>query len=116
MTEALASCIEEIHDLTAAKLARRYDGLVALPLYRAEAFRREWLEKVMADAAGYAGTEIVRRTVGDSKVAEISLVEDPALRIPMEKALIRFGTALIMRRAEFRSGREITALFRRILG
>ena len=116
VTDALASCIEEIHDLTAAKLARRYDWLVVLPLYRAAAFRQEWLAKVTADAVGYAGTEIIRRTVGDSKVAEISLVEDPALRIPMEKALIRFGTALIMRRAEFRSGREITALFRRTLG
>ena len=42
----------------------------------------------MADSLGYAGTEIIRRTVGDSKVSEISSVKDLSRRIPMEKALI----------------------------
>ena len=86
-----------------------------LPLYRTEAFRQRWLGCVMADAAGYAGTEIIRRTVGDSKVAELENVTDPEKKIPMERALVRLGIALIMEREAFRSGRELTALFRRIL-
>jgi 5-methylthioribose kinase len=69
----------------------------------------------MADSIGYAGTEIIRRTVGDSKVMEIDIVTDPAVRIPMERALIKLGIALIKQRESLRSGREITSLFRLIL-
>jgi 5-methylthioribose kinase len=69
-----------------------------------------WLDKVMADSLGFAGTEIIRRTVGDSKVMEVTSVTDPAKRIPMEKALIRLGKALIMKRNELTKGSEVTAL------
>ncbi len=112
---ALARSIEEVYDLTREKLGRRCDELVTLPLYRTAAFRRIWLDGVMADALGYAGTEIIRRTVGDSKVAELDSVTDPAVKIPMERALVGFGIALIMQRRSLRAGAQITALFRRFL-
>ena len=113
--DALAVCIEKIFDLTQEKLARRYDELVTLPLYRVPAFRQSWLHNVMADSLGYAGTEIIRRTVGDSKVMELDTVTDLSVKIPMERALIKLGIALIKQRECLRSGREITDLFRLIL-
>ena len=113
--DALAGCIEEVFDLTREKLSRRYDELVTLPLYRVPAFRQSWLDGVMADSLGYAGTEIIRRTVGDSKVLELESVTDLAKRVPMERALIKLGIALIKQRQQLGSGREITALFRLIL-
>ncbi len=113
--EALARAVEEIYDLTREKLEKKYDELVTLPLYRAAAFRRAWLDSVMADSVGYAGTEIIRRTVGDSKVMEIDSVTDPAQRIPMDRALVKLGIAFIKRRGQLRSGRELTGLFRLIL-
>ena len=113
--DQLAGCIEAVFDLTREKLSRRYDELVTLPLYRVPAFRQSWLDGVMADSVGYAGTEIIRRTVGDSKVMELDSVTDPDLKIPMERALIKLGIALIKQRRQLRSGREITALFRLIL-
>ncbi|MBQ9663918.1 MAG: S-methyl-5-thioribose kinase [Oscillospiraceae bacterium] len=112
---ALEKCIEEIYDKTRAKLARRYDELVTLPLYREGGFPERWLDSVMADSLGYAGTEIIRRTVGDTKVMELNAVTDPGVKVPMERALIRLGAALIMRRGSFRTGGEITELFRQIL-
>ena len=69
----------------------------------------------MADSLGYAGTEIIRRTVGDSKVLELESVTDLSKRVPMERALIKLGIALIKQRQQFITGREITALFRLIL-
>ena len=39
-------------------------------------------------------------------------VTDPEKRIPMERALIRLGTALIKGRAGLREGRDLTELFR----
>lgn len=109
---ALETCIAEIFDKTRENLAEQYDRLVTFPLYRVEGFRIRWLSDVMADAVGYAGTEIIRRTVGDSKVMELTSVTDPEKRIPMERALIRLGTALIKGRAGLREGRDLTELFR----
>ncbi len=113
--EALAQVIAETWDLTREKLEAKYDALVALPLCRTASFRAFYLDGVMADSAGYAGTEIIRRTVGDSKVAEVSGVTEPEKRIPMERALIRLGIALIKNRTGFRKGSELTELFRLIL-
>ena len=112
---ALETCISEIFDRTREKLAEQYDRLVTFPLYRVENFRIRWLTGVMADAVGYAGTEIIRRTVGDSKVMEITSVTDPEKRLSMERALIRLGTVLIKNRAGIREGRDLTEQFRWIL-
>ena len=112
---ALKTCIAEVYDKTRERLEKRYDEWVTLPLYRIPAFREKWIGSVMADAAGYAGTEIIRRTVGDSKVMEITSVTDPEQRIPMERALVYFGAELIKNRAGFREGRELTELFERML-
>ena len=113
--DALGRCIEETYSLTRRKLEQRYDELVTFPLYRIPAFRDSWLDGVMTDSLGYAGTEIIRRTVGDSKVMELEAVTDPAIRLPMERALIKLGIALIKQRASLSSGKEITSLFRLII-
>ncbi len=111
----LAETIAATYDLTRSRLEMRYDELVTLPLYRTAAFRRDYLDNVMSDSLGYAGTEIIRRVVGDTKVMELSSVTDAAVRIPMERALIRLGITLIMQRESLRSGEQITDLFRRII-
>ena len=112
---ALERTIEDLWNLTREKLTAEYDARVTLPLYRLPAFRDAWLDSVMADAAGFAGTELIRRTVGDSKVWEVTSVTDPALRVPMERALIALGAALIQGRRVFSAGAELTARCRDIL-
>ena len=111
----LEQCITDIYDLTLEKLSARYDELVELPLYRVPAFKAAWLDGVMADSVGFAGTEIIRRTVGDSKVMEITSVSDLSRRILMERALIRLGIMLIKNRTRICSGSEITGCFCSIL-
>ena len=113
--EALEKLIAETYDMTIDKLEKKYDELVCFPLYKTAAFKAFWLDSVMADSLGYAGTEIVRRTVGDSKVMEVSSVTELSQRIPMERALVKLGVALIKRREALRSGSEVTELFRLIL-
>ena len=97
------------------KLAEKYDQLVTFSLYRAPAFRKAYLDSVWADSLGYAGTEIIRRTVGDSKVMEVSSVTDPTRRIPMERALVKLGITLIKQREVLRNGDEVVGAFRMIL-
>ncbi len=110
--ERLNDTIEAFCDLTAVKLRKKYDEIVSFPFYREPAFEDRYLEGILSDTYGYAGTEIIRRTVGDSKVAELNTVTDPAVKIPMERALIRLGKQLIMRRGEIRCGAEATEMFR----
>ncbi len=113
--EALARTIRDTWDLTMEKLAGQYDRLVTFPLYRTPDFRQTYLDSIRADSLGYAGTEIIRRTVGGSKVMEITSVTDPARRLPMERALIKLGITLIKQRHSLRSGSAITDAFRMIL-
>ena len=113
--EALAKLIAETYDLTRTKLEKKYDELVTFPFYRTAAFQKFYLDSVMADSLGYAGTEIVRRTVGDSKVMEVSSVSDLSQRVPMERALVKLGVALIKQRETLCTGRDVVELFRLIL-
>lgn len=109
--KAVADTLADVFDMTFRKMKKRYDELVSFPLYRTEGFKNDFLRGVMADTLGYAGTEIIRRTVGDSKVTEITSVNDPAWRIPMERALIQMGIYLIMHRNELRHGQELADIF-----
>ncbi|MDO5445464.1 MAG: S-methyl-5-thioribose kinase [Eubacteriales bacterium] len=109
--ETLGQIIAEVYDLTREKLYRKFDELVKFPLYRTEEFKRSYIDGVMSDSVGYAGTEIIRRVVGDSKVSEMTSVSAPAVKIPMERALIRFGISLIKERDAIVSGSELTRTF-----
>ncbi len=112
---ALEGTICELYDLTRSKLEKEYEELVTFPLYRVPAFRKDYLDGVMADSLGYAGTEIIRRVVGDAKVAELTGVENLEQRILMERALLKLGITLIKQRAVICSGRGLTERFRLIL-
>ena len=111
----LERTIAELCDLTMSKLAAKYDKMVSFSLYRTEAFRQAYLAGVLADSIGYAGTEIIRRVVGDSKVAEITSVNEPAQRLPMERALLKLGITLIKQRECLQSGSDIVNAFQLIL-
>lgn len=112
---ALETTIAETLDRTMAKISAKYDELVTFPLYQAAGFRKAYLDSIRADSLGYAGTEIVRRVVGDSKVMEVTSVTDPAQRIPMERALVKMGVYLILNRNLPLNGQDITRAFRMIL-
>jgi len=112
---ALERTISAVCDLTMSKLAARYDEMVTFSLYRTQAFRQAYLDSVLADSLGYAGTEIIRRVVGDSKVAELTSVSERSQRIPMERALIKLGITLIKHREHLRSGSSVVHAFRMIL-
>lgn len=107
--------IAQTFTLTMEKLEEKYDQIVSFSLYRENDFKASYLKSVQADTLGYAGTEIIRRVVGDSKVIEVTSIEDKALRVNLERALIKMGIYLIKNRNEICSGNEITEQFRLIL-
>lgn len=82
------------------------------PMFRGEAFAQWYLDDILQDTAGFAGTELIRRVVGSAKVKDIECVADPAERIRMERICVLAAKAFIMDRREgFAAGRNyITAL------
>lgn len=112
---ALEDTVSAVFDQTNRKLREQYDRLVTFRFYRLPAFRDPWLEGVRADSLGYAGTELIRRTVGDSKVMEVTAVTDPNLRLPMERTLVRLGILLIKGRRDIRSGGQLIEALHRSL-
>lgn len=102
--------IAEIYDKVKVKLRNKFGQIVSFPLYNNNVFREDYIDHVMADALGYAGTEIIRRVVGDSKVMEVTTVEPLEKRIPMERKLIEIGIQLIKGRERLSGGREVVAI------
>ena len=105
-------CIADMVDLTETKLAKKYDECVHFPLYTG-GFKKSYLADVKADSLGFAGTEMIRRVVGDTKVAELTSVKDGAVKIQMERALILTVENLIIKRRENLSGKDIVNLFKK---
>ena len=98
--------IAAVYDQVQAKLSMCYDEAVTFSLYRNHAFKDTMLQGIMADAAGYAGTEIIRRVVGDSKVKELSLIASDK-KIAAEQMLITQGIQLIINRRHITSGGQL---------
>ena len=103
----ITQTIAEVFDSFKAKFAAKYDELVAFPLYRNEQFKREYIERILADSVGYAGTEIIRRVVGDAKVQELVSVTDKRIKVPLERSLILLGKTFIKERSILQCGTDI---------
>lgn len=67
------------------------DRALAYPGYAAE-----FLQKIWRDTLGFCGTEVIRRTVGMSQVADIKSINDDAMRIECVRQAITLGRTLIL--------------------
>lgn len=112
--EWISSTIEKVLDLSMKKIKDLLTANVKLPLYNS-IFLEKYVKSIREDSIGYAGTEIVRRTVGDSKVQEIYALEDLEKVKRIERLLTLFGTDLIKNRTIYETGKELTNSFKRMI-
>lgn len=96
--------IAEIIDLFIKKYNEKYDDNVIDQVYRNKLFKEFYLRSILSDTAGYAGTEIIRRTVGVAKVEEILKIEDKTVHIATEKNLVLIGKSFVMNRDKMMDG------------
>ncbi len=106
----LLASSQEIYDQVFDKISRIYDEAVVSKLYKNEQFKRTYLADIMSDTLGYAGTEIIRRVVGDSKVKELSLIPIEK-KIYAERVLLNFGIKLIKERKKINTGQALVDAF-----
>ncbi|RJX75205.1 S-methyl-5-thioribose kinase [Vibrio sinensis] len=65
-----------------------------------EMFVDWYTRQIVADAKGYAGLEIIRRVIGDTKVKELETIVDHNQRLTVERKLIELASRLIINREE----------------
>lgn len=102
--------LRETIDKTIEKLSIAYDEYVEFEFLKNEGYKNHYISEVIADSFGYAGTEIIRRTVGDSKVMEVSLVENLEDRQKLDRILLNIGISLIINRYKYKTGEDIIRL------
>ncbi|MGX7059523.1 S-methyl-5-thioribose kinase [Vagococcus humatus] len=114
--EWLTETISNIYDQVTVKLKKGLEEKVSCSLYQSEEFQTRYVKEVMADTLGYAGTEIIRRVIGDSKVKEVSEAPLGEARVKMERALLKLGIECILNRYDITDGKELISRFTLICG
>ena len=99
----LSQTIRDIFDMFVVKFHKKYKEIVKDPMYTNEEFENWYLAQVLADSVGSAGLEIIRRVVGDSKVMEVTSIEDTEKRVAVERELIEIGIRFIKNRYEIKA-------------
>ena len=110
----LETTIAEIMDKFIDKFGRAYDEKVIDPMAKNPLYKKWMIASILEDASGMAGTEVIRRTIGDSKVKEIESIESIEARVYMDKFLILLGKSLIKDRYKIKTGKDYVALIDKI--
>lgn len=105
--------IVQVVDLFKEKFLKAFDEKVTEPMAKVEGFKEYYLDTVLADTAGYAGTELHRRTVGMAQVKDVTTIDDERKRALAERINILLGKELIMRRDTFKTGQDYLDALRR---
>ena len=113
--ERIAATIEALPQLFTAKALERCKTVpLSDPLYNERYIRRR-LAEILADAYGFAGTEIIRRAAGDTKTAEFDAMGQDTRRITMERIIIKTACRLIKQRRQANIGAHTVAYFKKTL-
>ena len=102
---------KDIYDLFIKKFKEEYKKNVTDPLSKTDEFLDWYLSEVLSDTAGVAGLEIMRRVVGDSKVIEITNIEDIEKRVKLERILILRSKDFILNREKIKKGQDFLDIF-----
>ncbi|MCH5583991.1 S-methyl-5-thioribose kinase [Shimazuella sp. AN120528] len=65
-----------------------------------EGVAESFLEKVWRDTLGFAGCEVVRRTIGLAQVADLNSIEDAPVQIDLKQKALTAGATLIKNRGK----------------
>lgn len=68
------------------------------PALQNSLYQQRFLQQVWADTLGYAGCELIRRTVGLAHVADLDKISDSTVRGACEAKALQLGRDLIMQR------------------
>jgi 5-methylthioribose kinase len=80
------------------------------PFALVDGYEQHILKKIFSDTIGFAGCELIRRTIGLAHVKDLDGIEDNEKRIRLKKKTLEIGTTLILNRNDVGSIKEVIAL------
>ena len=98
--------IRDTIDLFREKFVKCFDECVTEPMAKVPGFREFYLDSILSDTAGYAGTELHRRTVGMAQEKDVTTIADPEKRAHAERVNIICGKDYILNRTAFKTGAD----------
>ncbi|MBU5484010.1 S-methyl-5-thioribose kinase [Clostridium sp. MSJ-11] len=103
--------IEDIIELFKEKFIKKYKEIVTDVMAKEEYYMDWYLHSILSDTAGQAGLEIIRRVVGDSKVLDITSIDDIDKRVRAERILILSAKTFIKDRENIKTGKKYIDIF-----
>ena len=73
------------------------------------AAREAFLDRIFADAVGYAAVKAIRRILGFAHNADFERIADPARRAPLEAKTLHLARAMLLEPQNFRTPADIVA-------
>ena len=81
------------------------------PYAKTEGLLEDVLHHMFIDAIGFAGCEVIRRTIGLAHVADLDGIENKENRLQAKRHALRLGRSLILQRETLSATKEIRSLF-----
>jgi len=105
---ALQAIVDTIN-LFCEKFLTVFDECVTDLMAKTKGFKQWYLNSILADTAAYAGTELIRRTVGMAQVKDVTTIADEDKRAFAERVNILCAKDYIMNRTAFLKGEDFIA-------
>ena len=105
---ALQAIVDTIN-LFCEKFLTVFDECVTDLMAKTKGFKQWYLNSILADTAAYAGTELIRRTVGMAQVKDVTTIADEDKRAFAERVNILCAKDYIMNRTAFLKGEDFVA-------
>ncbi len=91
----------------------KYEELVTDPMMNSEFYKAHLRRAIFADTCGYAGTEIIRATIGSDLGLGLRRNRDPQAQILLERILLVLGEQLILQRHQLDNAKDLVAEIRK---
>lgn len=100
MVNYLGEVVEKIVDELPQRLYKALLNNQTIPMYTAK-FKKKYVKNIMKDGLKYAGMEMIRRSVGDSKVMELTGLENMKEKTKFQRKLVKVGVELLTKKYAF---------------
>ncbi|MEW5683126.1 MAG: S-methyl-5-thioribose kinase [Pseudomonadota bacterium] len=94
----LVSQIQSLWQEFSAQFTQLMSNECREPALQNSLYQQRFMQQVWADTLGYAGCELIRRTVGLAHVADLDSISDSSVRGACEAKALQLGRDLIMQR------------------
>jgi 5-methylthioribose kinase len=101
-------------DLFKEKYLAVYDEKVIEPMAKTPGYKEYFLATILADTAGVAGLEMIRRTVGLAQVKDLTTIPDEKKRMRAERIVVLTAKECIKNRENFPEGKLYVEYLKKI--